>query len=388
MQTLPSLSAEESAHSERLTAAIRNEIADLGGWMSFERYMEMALYEPGLGYYSAGAHKLGAGGDFITAPEVSALFGYCIGAQCAQVLHALGGGSILELGAGSGVLAVDVLTELERLECLPQRYLILEVSADLRARQQATLAQRVPQWLPKVTWLERLPEAFEGVLLANEVLDALPVQRFAVQDGVNALGVTWNGAHFAWAAKPADPTLEQAVRALEASLGRTFANGYLSEINIRLSDWLTALTASMARGAMLWIDYGLPRAEYYSAERSGGTLLCHHRHRYHDDPFIHVGLQDITAWVDFTAVAEAALTGGMEVMGFATQAHFLLGAGIERHLQDLTHADIPTRARLTRQVQQLVLPGEMGERFKVLGLAKNCDVSLSGFAFRDLRDRL
>lgn len=388
MQTLPSLSAEERAHSQRLIASIRHEIDDAGGWISFERYMEMALYEPGLGYYSAGAHKLGVGGDFVTAPEISPLFAYCLAAQCAQVLEVLSGGSILELGAGSGVMAADLLTELLRLGKVPDRYLILEVSADLRTRQQEMLRQRVPQLFDRVAWLDRLPDAFQGVVLANEVLDALPVQRFVIAEGIRALGVTWQENSFAWASRPAEPALVSAVQELEASLGRQFPDRYVSEINTRLSSWFAAVAATLSRGVMLWIDYGLPRAEYYSTDRRQGTLLCHYRHRAHDDPFIHVGLQDLTAWVDFTAVAETALACGMDVLGFATQAHFLMGAGIDRYLQGLAQTGTATRARMTQQVQKLLLPGEMGERFKVLGLARNFEGSLTGFGFRDLRDRL
>lgn len=389
MQTLPPLSAEERAHSGRLIDAIRNEIDAAGGWISFERYMEMSLYQPGLGYYSAGTHKLGAGGDFTTAPEISPLFAFCLGSQCAEVLRQLGGGALFELGAGSGTMAADLLSELARLGCLPDCYLILEVSADLRARQQATLRRRVPQFLERVQWLQQLPESFHGVLVANEVLDALPVQRFAIEQGkVHALGVTWRDDRFVWASMPAAPMLEGAVRKLEQDLSRAFPESYISEINTRLQPWLAAFAAVLDRGVMLWVDYGLPCGEYYSTERREGTLLCHYRHRYHDDPFANVGVQDITAWVDFTAVAEAALSCGMDVMGFATQAHFLLGAGIDRRLEDLAHADTQTRALLTQQAQELVLPGEMGERFKVLGLAKEFEGRLSGFGFRDLRDRL
>jgi SAM-dependent MidA family methyltransferase len=218
--TLPELTPDEAAHSERLVGCVRAELAKRNGWMPFSRYMQMALYEPGLGYYSAGAHKLGAVGDFVTAPEVAPVFGRCVAQQCAEVLHALGGADLLEFGAGSGALAVALLSELERLDALPERYLILDVSAELRERQQRTLAEGAPTLAGRVVWLDTLPESFRGVMIANEVLDAMPFERFVVRDGeVNALGVTWQLGHLDWSETRADPRLRAAVRAIEADLG-------------------------------------------------------------------------------------------------------------------------------------------------------------------------
>jgi SAM-dependent MidA family methyltransferase len=347
--------------------------------------MELALYEPGLGYYSAGALKFGAAGDFVTAPEISALFSGCLANQCAEVFDQSGAGDILELGAGSGVMAADVLAQLQRLDRLPNRYFILEVSGDLRERQQAHLAQIAPQLLERVHWLDRWPEGFRGVVLANEVLDALPVQRFRIRgDQVNAIGVTWQLGQLDWSEVKADEALERAVRKVEQDLGSPLPDGYGSEINLRLSAWIGSLAAAIAQGVVLFIDYGLPRRQYYRSERREGTLLCHFKHRFHDDPLVNVGVQDIGAWVDFTAVAEAAVDAGMSVIGFSTQAHFLIGAGIEQFLAKLTEEELASRLQLARQAMLLTLPGEMGERFKAIGLGVRYEHALRGFSVRDM----
>jgi SAM-dependent MidA family methyltransferase len=381
---LPGLTADERVHSERLVHRIRDAIDANAGWISFERYMEMALYEPGLGYYSAGATKLGSSGDFVTAPEISALFSRCLATQCAEILPRIADGQILELGAGSGVMASDVLTELDRQDCLPARYLILEVSADLRERQRQTLAALSPALAARVQWLEAWPEHFRGVILANEVLDAMPVQRFRVRAGqINAIGVTWQLGQLDWSETRADPALEGAVREIERAVGGPLPDGYASEINLRLQPWITSLAAAMQEGVALFADYGLPRREYYRAERREGTLLCHFRHRFHDQPLINVGVQDIGAWVDFTAVAEAAVACRLGVGGFATQAHFLIGNGIEQLLAHLAAEDLPARLQLARQAMVLTLPGEMGERFKVIGLTANYPHAMRGFGVRD-----
>lgn len=382
---LPALSPDESAHSERLVHRIQDAIEAAGGWISFERYMEMALYEPGLGYYSAGATKLGSEGDFVTAPEISPLFSRCLANQCAEVLQSVSGGRILELGAGSGVMAADVLGELDRQGQIPARYLILEVSADLRERQRVLLQKRVPHLLDRIEWLDRLPEEFRGVLLANEVLDALPVQRFRVRGlQVNQLGVTWQLGQLDWSEVHAEPALEAVVREIEFNRGEPFADGYTSEINLRLTSWIAGIAASMREGVALFIDYGLPRRQYYAAGRSEGTMLCHFRHRFHDDPLINVGVQDIGAWVDFTAVAEAAVAAGMGVAGYTTQAHFLIGNGIEKFLAPDEDGELAARLQLARQAMLLTLPGEMGERFKVIGLIVGAHPPLRGFSVRDL----
>jgi SAM-dependent MidA family methyltransferase len=386
---LPALTPDEAEHSARLEARVRDEISRAGGWISFARYMQLALYEPGLGYYSAGARKLGAAGDFVTAPEVAPVFSRCLAVQCEEVLRSLGSGDVLELGAGSGVMAAELIAELARRDCLPARYRILDVSADLRERQRATLAAAVPQLLERVEWLDRLPEDFTGIVVANEVLDALPVERFVVRGGVvNALGVTSQLGRLEWSEARASAALADAVRGVERDMDATWPDGYTSEINLGLADWLAALAASVRRGVLLFVDYGLPRREFYAAERSDGTLLCHFRHRFHDDPFTRIGLQDITAWVDFTAVAEAGQAAGLELAGYATQAHFLIGCGLGEFLADVSGLDVVSRVNLSRQAMVLTLPGEMGERFKAIALVKGYDSPLRGCAVRDLRHTL
>ena len=386
---LPALTGDEAAHSALLEARVREEIERAGGWIGFARYMQLALYEPGLGYYSAGARKLGAAGDFVTAPEVAQVFSRCLAVQCEEVLRTLGGGDVLELGAGSGVMAAALLEELARRDCLPACYRILDISADLRERQRATLEAAVPHLLDRVEWLDRLPEGFTGIVVANEVLDAMPVERFVIRGGaVHALGVTWQRGRFEWSEARASGALTDAVRAVERDTGAAWPDGYASEINLGLGDWLAALAASLARGVLLFVDYGLPRREFYAAERRDGTLLCHFRHRFHDDPFTRLGLQDLTAWVDFTAVAEAGQASGLDLAGYTTQAHFLIGCGLGEFVADVAGLDVVSRVNLSRQAMVLTLPGEMGERFKAIALAKGYDSPLRGFAVRDLRHTL
>jgi SAM-dependent MidA family methyltransferase len=352
--------------------------------------MDLALYAPGLGYYSGGAQKLGAGGDFTTAPEVSSLFGRCVALQCAEVLRALTAGSILEIGAGSGRLAADILARLEGLKRLPEHYWILEISAELRERQRKFLEARLPHLLQRVSWLDRPPEEpFDGLILANEVLDALPVARFRwFARGVEELGVAIDGEHFRWAARPATSVLSQACRRLFEASGGGWDEGYVSEYCPRAPAWTGAVTQSLHKGAALWFDYGLPRAQYYLPERHEGTLLCHFRHRANSDPFSHVGLQDITAWVDFTLLAEASREAGFGLAGFTTQAHFLAGLCIDDEMRLAAGENENVFARLANQARQLMLPGEMGERFKAMAWLRDLDIPLSGFALLDLRHTL
>ena len=387
---LPDLAPDEVTHSARLAERVRQVISEAGGWISFERFMTLALYEPGLGYYSAGAQKLGPGGDFITAPEVAPVFSRCVAVQCEEIIASLGAEAIvLELGAGSGVMAAALLAELERREALPAAYWILDVSADLRERQRATLAAAVPGLLGRVRWLDALPESFSGVIIANEVLDALAVERFAIRGAhVNAVGVAEQMGRLEWSETRAPARLDAAVRRIETDLGERLPDGYVSELCPGLAPWLQSLADRMTRGVMLFIDYGLPRRDYYSSERRDGTLICHFRHRFHDDPFTRLGLQDITAWVDFTAVAEAAQAARLAVAGFTTQAHFLIACGISEFITDVAHLDIAERVNLSRQIMVLTLPAEMGERFKVIGLAKGYDAPLRGFGVRDLQHSL
>ncbi len=388
--SLPPPAPDALAHSARLVARLREAIAEHDGFLPFARYMELALYAPGLGYYSAGLQKFGAAGDFVTAPELSPLFGRCLARQCAEVLRALDGGVILELGAGSGKLATDVLAELQALNCLPTDYWILEVSADLRERQQRLLHTRVPQLAARVRWLDALPGTpWRGVVLGNEVLDALPVDRFCVRAG-NAYqqGVTWSDEQLQWAQRPATAKLQSAITALRADLPQPWPDEYCAEYSPTLAPLLTSLAEHLAAGMLLFVDYGAPRAALYHPERTDGTLLCHYRQRAHSDPFFLPGLQDITAWVDFTAVAEAGVAAGLEMLGYTTQAHFLLGCGLDALLADNTVEVTPARLEQLQQAKRLTLPDEMGEQFKAIALGRGPDLQPCGFALHDLSHTL
>ncbi len=351
--------------------------------------MELALYAPGLGYYSAGARKFGPDGDFVTAPEISPLFGACVARQCAEVLAALPWGNLLEIGAGTGRLAGEILARLESLGQLPSRYLILEISADLRERQRAHLAQRLPHLIDRVSWLDAPPaQGFDGVVLANEVLDALPVRRFCwSRHQVLEMGVAREDRGFTWSGRPADASVVGYCAKLRAA-GGDWQDGYTSEYCARLGAWTAGVTRSLRRGAVLWFDYGLPRAHYYFPERRSGTLLCHYRQRAHDDPFRYPGLEDITAWVDYTLLAEASAGAAFSLAGFTTQTYFLAGNGIDVEMQRLAAGDPSRQARLANQARQLMMPGEMGERFKVMAWMRGLQVPLAGFDLRDVRESL
>lgn len=388
---LPEPPDELKRLSEELCARIRDEIGTTGA-MPFARFMERALYEPGLGYYSAGLHKLGPAGDFVTAPELGGLFAACVAMQVAEAGTALGPYDVLEVGAGTGRLASDLLSELGSA-CPPQRYMVLETSADLRAVQRETIRREAPAWLDRVHWLDQPPDtSWRGVLIANEVIDALPAERFAVRaSGIEQLCVTVTGDGFAWSQRPAPPELTAAARTIEQELGSRFEPGYRSEIHLQLAAWLAALTAGLERGLALFVDYGYPRPEYYRAERRDGTLMCHYRHRAHTDPFFWPGLQDITAWVDFTALAAAGEDCGLELEGYSSQAMFLLGCGLDRVLSRRLAASADGGLALNAEARQLTLPGMMGERFQVMGLGRGLDWAAGqpcGFSLQDLRYRL
>jgi SAM-dependent MidA family methyltransferase len=379
----------ESEHAGRVATLIREAIAAAGGWLAFDEYMALALYAPALGYYSAGAHKLGRGGDFTTAPEISPLFGQCLARHCGQVLAALGAGEVLEVGAGSGRMAFDVLTAMQAQGYTPQRYRILEVSADLRERQRA-LINTLPRPLADlVDWIDVPPAApWQGALLANEVLDALPVQCFAWIDGDPLeRGVRLDDrGELAWCDRPAVPQLWREIQRLRTTADAVWPEGYVSELCVRAGPWIAEMTRAMRRGVALFVDYGLPRREYYSAARDRGTLRCHYRQRAHDDPFAHPGMEDITAWVDFTRVAEAAEGADLEVLGYATQAGALLGLGIEALIA--ATPDETTRIRRASEARQLLMPTEMGEIFKCIALGRDFNAPLAAFVHQDLRDRL
>lgn len=356
--------------SEKLTRLIQQEIAEHGP-ITFAKFMQLALYAPGLGYYSAGSRKFGKEGDFVTAPEISSLFSVCIAKQCQQVLTYLNQADILELGAGSGVMAADILLELNKQHCLPEHYFILEISADLKERQQVLLKERLPDFFDRIIWLDKLPETFSGIMLANEVMDAMPVHRF--KGSSQEYYVDSQSERFYWKlAKPSSSELANAIKRLD------LPENYSSEINLQLPAWLQSLSDCLEKGVLLALDYGFPRHEYYHPERSMGTLMCHHRHKTHDNPLILVGLQDITAHVDFSAVVEGAEKAGFALAGYTHQAQFLLNLG----LADLAAAamtDDISRFEISQQIKLLTLPSEMGELFKAIALSKNVEMDLLGF---------
>lgn len=384
---LPAPSPDALEHSAAVVAFVRDKIAAADGWISFADYMEAVLYAPGLGYYSAGASKFGPAGDFVTAPEISPLFSRCVAGQCAEVLAALGGGTVLEPGAGTGVMAADMLLELERLDALPDEYLLLETSADLRARQAATLAERAAHLVDRVRWLEAAPAApIRGVIVANEVLDALPVNRFVLAgDEVLEQGVGVAGDGFEFAHRSASVELLTAVEAIRESTELGAVDGYTSEVCLRLPAWIDAVAGWLETGVALMFDYGYLRHEYYLPERSTGTLRCYYRHRAHENPFFLPGLQDITAWVDFSFLCDAANAAGFDVGGLTTQANFLLAARIDDYVAQ-QELDQRGQVEMAHGLRQLLLPGEMGEAVKVIALSRGGCATPTGMFTRDADD--
>jgi SAM-dependent MidA family methyltransferase len=378
MSALPAPDEAAQAHSRRVAAHICDEISRAGGWIPFARYMELALYAPGLGYYAAGAAKLGPEGDFVTAPEISRLFGRALARQVAQVLEGCGG-AVLELGAGSGRLAEDLLQALEALDRLPEAYLILEVSPALREQQARHLARLPERLRARVRWLEALPAAFRGVVIGNEVLDALPVHLVAWREqGLFERGLAVESGAFVWRERPlSHPGLRRAAEAIPVPAD------YVSEISLAAPALVRTLGGLLEQGVLLFVDYGFPAAEYYHPQRASGTLMCHYRHRVHDDPFLWPGLQDITAHVDFTAAARAAREAGLEVLGYASQARFLLNCGLLELLAAVPAEDAPRYLPLATEVHKLLSPAEMGELFKVLALGRGLSAPLLGFAAGD-----
>lgn len=426
MTSLPAPTPEALAHSVRLVAHIREQMAAGGGWLPFARYMELALYAPGLGYYTSGTAKLGAAGDFVTAPELTPLFGRTLARQIAAVLEE-SGGDILELGAGSGRLALDLLLELDGLGRLPQRYLILEVSPDLRARQRALLQEKAPHLLARVAWLDSLPDAVSGVVLGNEVLDALPVHLLhrtpegAFERGViwntppktplrgvlpqstregqavsvmplkrqrlrSGPGNTWDGPAcfegFAWEDRRlgAGPLQETALALPEVG-------GYLTEVCPAAAALVASLAERLRRGMLLFLDYGFPASEFYHPQRHMGTLRVHYRHHSLDDPFYLPGLADITAHVDFSAVAKAGQGAGLELLGYTSQGNFLLNGGLLDLLGEMQPGALDY-LRAASAVQKLVQPSEMGELFKVIALGRGVEHVPAGFSRGDRRGAL
>lgn len=371
--------------SATLTAHIRDEIAACGGWIGFDRFMALTLYTPGLGYYSGGAHKFGAAGDFVTAPEMTPLFAQTLAAQAAQILR-LSAPHVIEVGAGSGRLAADLLLELEQRDCVPLSYRILDLSGELRARQRSSIEQRAPHLLERVVWLDTLPGHFDGLVLANELLDALPVHLVVWGSAADPRlvlerGVSWRDGAFVWADRPATGRLLEQARQIADDCQPP--PGYVSEINLATMDWTASWASILGRGALLLLDYGFPRHEYYHEQRATGTLMCHYRHHAHADPFFLPGLQDITAHVDFTAIVEAGHGAGLDLLGYTTQADFLLNCGLTDVLARIPADDTARYLPQAQAVQKLISPAEMGDLFKVMALGKGIDAPLIGFGQGD-----
>jgi SAM-dependent MidA family methyltransferase len=384
LPSLPKPDPLSAAHSEQAEVFIRQQIEASGGSISFAEFMHYALYAPGLGYYTAGSTKFGEAGDFVTAPEVSHIFGHVVARQCAEVLGQVDEAAVLEFGAGSGKLAADVLSRLDTLDSLPASYSILEISGDLRERQERYIRRHIPDLAHRVSWIDAPPKGHRGVILANEVLDALPVERFVRRDsGIMQQRVSTSAEGFAFTEMPAPAPLESAVLELETDLGGTLPDGFCSEICLAVPDWIAQLEAGLAEGVAFLFDYGVSRREYYASERSDGWLRCHFRHHAHNDPLILPGIQDLTAWVDFTRVAAAAVNVGFEIAGYSAQAQFLMAGGLEAELRDFVSLPLQAQFELSQQIKTLTLPGEMGEHFKCMALRKGpCEVP-SAFSLAD-----
>ena len=368
------------AYSEALKRRIADEILAAGGWIGFDRFMELALYAPGMGYYSGGAHKFGAAGDFVTAPEITPLFSQTLAAQAAQIM-ALSAPQIIEVGAGSGRLAADLLLELEQRKALPEYYGILDLSGELRERQRNTIEQRAPHLLSRVAWLDRLPEHFDGLVLANELLDAMPVHLVVWnEEAICERGVAWENEGFVWRDQPASGRVLERAQALTDEY--SLPPGYLSEINLAATDWTASWASILGKGALLLIDYGFPQHEYYHPQRDSGTLMCHYRHQAHTEPFFLPGLQDITAHVDFTVIVEAGFAAGLDFLGYTTQAAFLLNCGLAELMARVSSDDLRYLPQ-AQAAQKLLSPAEMGELFKVIALGKGLGEPLLGFAQGD-----
>lgn len=370
---LPRADPASLDHSAQVAGHIRQIIRESGGSIGFAEFMHHALYAPGLGYYTAGSGKFGDAGDFVTAPEISPVFSRVLARQVAAVLDQLAepaDKNILEFGAGSGVLAVELLRKLETLGNLPTRYYILDVSADLTDRQASAIKSAMPEFFDRVKWLKDIPDGFSGVVLANEVLDAFPVERFARDGGVYRQSVACRGDGFVWRLEPAPKPLRQAVAKIEENLGHTLPRGYVSEVSLAADHWIADIANCLRQGAVFLFDYGVSHREYYAPDRSDGWLRCHFRHHAHGNPLLYPGIQDLTAWVNFSQIVKAAHDNGLAVAGYTTQAQFLLNGGLQDELADF--AGLPTTAQfeLSRQVKVLTMPGEMGENIKCLALVK------------------
>ncbi|MDR6449559.1 SAM-dependent MidA family methyltransferase [Paraburkholderia terricola] len=382
--SLPAPGPSALAQSEALLARIRAELEAAGGWLPFDRYMELALYAPGLGYYSGGARKFGLrgddGSDFVTAPELSPLFAATLARPLAEALQASGTREVMEFGAGTGKLAAGLLNALDALGTPFERYSIVDLSGELRERQRETIEAAAPALAAKVRWLDALPERFEGVVIGNEVLDAMPVRLFASGGGAwSERGVVWRDQTLAFDDRPVSAAADIAL----LSDIETAGDDYVTETHDAARAFTRTICTMLARGAAFFIDYGFPRHEYYHAQRAQGTLMCHYRHRAHGDPFVYPGLQDMTAHVEFTGIAEAGIDAGADLLGFTSQARFLLNAGITEALSEIDPADTARFLPAANAVQKLLSEAEMGELFKVIAFSRGLDDTLRAFSSGD-----
>ncbi|MDH3378948.1 MAG: SAM-dependent methyltransferase [Gammaproteobacteria bacterium] len=379
--------AADRARSERLMQRLRDHIDAQGGCIDFALFMEIALYDSADGYYVCSAEQIGAAGDFVTAPELGDLFAACIARQCAEVLADTPNGRIVEVGAGSGALAATVLARLAADDMLPLSYDIYEISPALRQRQREVLEQRVPAEFSIVRWPDELPVCIDGVVVANEVADALPVTRFRVEQGqIVPIGVTYTDGNFRWREQPDANWI--APSSVQHLLGLGLPNGYESEVAPRVDAWFADLAGRINCGVALIIDYGFPEHEFYHYDRHGGTVMCHYRHRAHSDPLQRPGLQDITAHVNFSSLAHTAETRRLDILGYTQQASFLLALDILRVAESMYRGDPRVDLQITQQIKKLTLPHEMGELFKVLAVGRGVRRPLTGFSMQDHRQRL
>lgn len=403
VNTLPLPGSEASAHSDKLKKCVLDKIA-VSGSITFSDYMSAVLYEPGLGYYSAGSTKLGAEGDFITAPEISSLFSQSIAQAILPALEAVNKEAILEVGAGSGKMAAAILEHLDNLKALPEQYYILELSADLRLRQKTYIEEKIPSLSERVIWLDSIPDNLNAVVIANELLDAMPITRFRKEsDGFSIEHVIEVDGEFQreykndshnYKSDCKDDTflrVQQRLKKIEENCGE-LAEGFVSEINFNAEDWLISIAEKLKTGVIILIDYGYPQHEYYHPERNEGTLNCFYRHRHHSNPFLYPGLQDLTAHVDFTAMADGGIDNGLNLLGYTSQTNFLFGAGIAQlaEARNASYADddIVAQIELSNKIKKLTMPFEMGEIVKVIGFSKDCQLRLPAFDFKDMCDHL
>ena len=389
LASLPKPDQLSAEHSKKVAHHIRSKIRKAGGQISFAKFMHEALYSKGLGYYNAGLIKFGRDGDFITAPEVSTIFGRVLAKQCIEVLDQIENGGILEFGAGSGKLAVDILSVLDEKNSLPRTYNIFEISPDLVERQKNKLKNDVPHMLDRVNWLSEIPSNFEGVVIANEVLDALPVERFIKRkSGIYQLFVSLKGDTFVWAEEKASDKLLKEVTFIEDEIGKSFPIGYQSEINFAARSWVDYLGTFIKYGVVFLFDYGVSRREYYAIDRNDGWIRCHYRHYAHNNPLILPGIQDLTSWIDFSAIAHSAYEAGLNIMGYQNQSQFFLGGGLENEILRIANFPIDEKIKLLNEIKILTLPNEMGENFKFMALGQGNINSLTTFDYADRRQVL